>query len=74
MLSVNLNIVYLCRYEKKEFQRKVSEVFDRIYDSERNYWHEIDARISKDLITNEITEKALQVLREVQDKPLIELQ
>lgn len=58
------------RYEKKEFQRKVSDAFNNIFEKEKTYWHDIDANLSIDNIHEIISKKTLQVVHDVNGKPL----
>lgn len=53
------------RYEKEDFQTKVAKIFEEIYDKEHNYWYEVDAKQPKDNIHSNITEKTLEVLKDV---------
>lgn len=73
IFSVNFCIVYFfpfIRYEKKEFQCKVSDVFNRIYKQEQSYWHAIDASLSIDDLHEQISTKSLQIINDVDISPL----
>lgn len=54
------------RYEKKEFQTKVSAAFAEIYKHEQDYWHVVDGSQSEDAIHSSITSKAIEVLKDVE--------
>lgn len=57
-------------YENDEFQTKVSQIFDKIYQQERHYWHFINANRPIEIIHKEIKEQALQLFQYVEDFPL----
>lgn len=50
------------RYEKKEFQTKVAQIYETVYEKEKAYWHKIDAKQSQDVIHKEIQEKCCKML------------
>uniref|UniRef100_A0A1B0G795 Thymidylate kinase n=1 Tax=Glossina morsitans morsitans TaxID=37546 RepID=A0A1B0G795_GLOMM len=58
------------RYEKKEFQAKVSNVFEDIYAKERHYWHEINAELAGDDIHKVIVKQTECLLKNLTDKTL----
>lgn len=57
------------RYEKKDFQTNVFEVFEDIHKMEQEYWHPIDASQPKDVIHSIIKEKTLEILKQVENRP-----
>ncbi|KAM7359254.1 thymidylate kinase [Cochliomyia hominivorax] len=56
------------RYEKKEFQNKVAQLYEKIYEKEKHYWYKIDAMQTKDDIHSEIKEKFIEVLNNIQEE------
>ncbi|XP_037818967.1 thymidylate kinase [Lucilia sericata] len=54
------------RYEKKEFQMKVAKIFEDIYEKEKEYWYQVDARQSPENIHEKIKEKFEEVLRQAE--------
>ncbi|KAH8266285.1 hypothetical protein KR038_006116 [Drosophila bunnanda] len=61
------------RYEKVEFQSRVSQVFDRICSREASYWHQFDASQSADDLHSRIASIAENILQEVETQPLDKL-
>ncbi|XP_075146023.1 thymidylate kinase [Haematobia irritans] len=57
------------RYEKKEFQNKVADVFDDIYSMEQSYWYKVDANQPMDTIHSIIKDKTLEVIEDVKYEP-----
>ncbi|CAD7015120.1 unnamed protein product [Ceratitis capitata] len=58
------------RYEKKEFQSKVANVFDRICEEQKQFWHVIDATQSQETVLDNLRKKTLEILHQMKDKPL----
>ena len=54
-------------YEKQEFQQKVADVFHRIYKSEQDYWHAMNADTTKEAIHDEIAKIAINKLNELKE-------
>ncbi|XP_011203377.2 uncharacterized protein LOC105226249 [Bactrocera dorsalis] len=58
------------RYEKKDFQSKVANVFDRLCEEQTEFWHSIDASQSEAVVFEDIRLKAMSVLNKAKHKPL----
>lgn len=56
------------RYEKKDFQSRVAQFYEKIYATEKMYWHQIDAKQSLEDIHDTIKERFAQVLKNVENK------
>ncbi|KAH8232840.1 hypothetical protein KR026_000843 [Drosophila bipectinata] len=61
------------RYEKVEFQSRVSAVFDRICSNESTYWHQLDASQTADDLHSLIAGTAEKLLPQVATQPLDKL-
>ncbi|KNC32570.1 hypothetical protein FF38_13105, partial [Lucilia cuprina] len=61
------------RYEKREFQIKVAKMFEDIYEKEKEYWYQIDARQNPEDIHAKIKEKFEEVLRQAQTNDVSKL-
>ncbi|KAH8401379.1 hypothetical protein KR009_005039 [Drosophila setifemur] len=58
------------RYEKVEFQNRVSAEFDRICTAESAYWHQLDASQSAEDLHTQIASIAEELLPQVATRPL----
>lgn len=50
------------RYEKKEFQVKIAQLFDTIYEKEKDYWHLIDAKQTQEEVHFQIKQKLPEII------------
>lgn len=57
------------RYERKEFQKKVSQVFITLCESEKCYWTEINAKQDVASIHEIISRETIKVINEVEKVP-----
>lgn len=62
------------RYEKKEFQIKVADLYEEIYAKEKDYWYQVDAKQSIEVIQQQIKEKFLEVLNSIKDKEILTIE
>ncbi|XP_055919026.1 thymidylate kinase [Eupeodes corollae] len=58
------------RYEKKEFQKSVSNVFNQIYEAEKSYWTEVSAQQDANSIHDLVSKESENLIAEVGNKPL----
>lgn len=61
-------IYFHIRYEKAEFQKKVSDCFDKLYDS--SYWQKVDADRTESDLTEVLKQYAEEAILATSNKPL----
>lgn len=61
------------RYEKKEFQIKVAQLYEKIYEMEKDYWYPIDAKQSPEVIHQQIKEKFTEVLSSAKEENVAQI-
>ncbi|XP_067634378.1 uncharacterized protein [Eurosta solidaginis] len=58
------------RYEVKDMQLKVANVFDHISESQKDFWHIIDASQTKDAVFENLSTKVLEIVEQIKETPL----
>ncbi|XP_065372179.1 thymidylate kinase [Calliphora vicina] len=61
------------RYEKKEFQMKVAKIYEEIYEKEKDYWHQVDAKQNPSDIHEQIKEKFADILKNVETNEISQI-